>query len=332
MKTLLKILLGLVSVAVLVIVGGILYLNTAYPDVGEAPNLTVEATSARIERGAYLSKHVSLCVECHSERDYSRFAGPVEASTYGKGGELFGEEMGFPGSFYASNLTPANIGDWTDGELYRAIAEGVGKDGRPLFPIMPYVHYGKMTREDIYSIIAYIRTLEPIEHEVPASEATFPMSLIMRTIPAKAQHAESIPPPSDLVAYGRYMIGAAGCMDCHTPMEKGEFIEGMDYAGGSEFPIPPGVVRAVNITPDEETGIGSWTEEMFIQRFRSYADSVYVDQPLGPTDFNTIMPWRMYAGMTDQDLRAIFAYLKSEIPPVKNAVVRFTPKGSADSE
>ena len=325
MKTLLKILLGIVGVLAILAVGGVIYLNSAYPDVGEAPDITVERTAERIARGEYLALHVSMCIDCHSERDYTRFAAPVKSGTYGKGGELFGEQMGLPGNFHASNLTPANLKNWTDGELYRAITSGVGRDGRPLFPIMPYTHYGKMTREDIYSIIAYLRTLPPIEHAVPPSEAKFPMSLIMRTIPREAEHAESIPLPDDLIAYGKYMINAAGCAECHTPMEKGEFIEGMEYAGGMEFPLPAGTVRAMNITPDMETGIGGWTEDMFVQRFRSYADSLYAEPQLGRADFNTIMPWRMYAGMTDEDLRAMYAYLKSEVKPVKNPVMRFTP-------
>ena len=151
------------------------------------------------------------------------------------------------------------------------------------------------------------------------------MNLIMRSIPTAAVHPASIPDPSNLAAYGEYMINAAGCADCHTPMEHGEFIEGMMYAGGQEFPLPMGTVRSMNITPDEESGIGGWTEEMFVNRFRSYADSVYVDQPMGPTDFNTIMPWRMYADMTDLDLRAIYAYLSQKVTPVKNSVERFTP-------
>ncbi|MCB2204511.1 cytochrome C [bacterium] len=328
MKTLLKIVLGLVSILVIVVIGGIVYLNSAFPDVSDAPEISIERTPERIARGEYLALHVSMCIECHSERDYSRFAGPVVAGSHGKGGELFGEQMGFPGNFYAPNLTPANLSEWTDGELYRSITAGVTRDGRPLFPIMPYVHFGKMTREDVYSIIAYLRNLEPIENDIPESEANFPMNLIMRTIPRDGQPAERIPDPTDLVAYGGYMINAAGCTDCHTPMEKGEFIEGMEYAGGNEFPLPAGTVRSMNITPDEESGIGGWTEEMFVGRFRSYADSVYVDEPLAPTDYNSIMPWRMYAGMTDLDLRAIFAYLMHEVKPVSNTVERFTPVGS----
>ncbi|PLX32713.1 MAG: cytochrome C [Ignavibacteria bacterium] len=325
MKTLWKILMGLVGIVVVMVIGGILYLNSAFPDVGDAEDITVEATPERIERGRYLALHVSMCIDCHSERDWKRYAGPVVPGSEGHGGELFGEDMGLPGSFYAANLTPYHLGGWTDGELFRAITTGVSRDGRPLFPIMPYQLYGKMTREDIYSIIAYLRSLPVIEHDTPESNAGFPMNFIMRTIPVRASFADAIPDPSDRLAYGKYMTEAAGCMECHTTRDHGEPIEGMDYAGGMEFPLPAGIVRAQNITPDLETGIGAWTEEMFVQRFRSYADSVFVDATLGTSDFNTVMPWRMYAGMKDQDLRAIFTYLNEEVRPVRNRVERFTP-------
>lgn len=325
MKTLLKIVLGLVGILVVVAVGGILYLNSAFPDVGDPEDISVEATPERIERGRYLALHVSMCIDCHSERDWSRFAGPVVPGSEGRGGELFGENMGLPGNFYAANLTPHHLGEWTDGELFRAITTGVSRDGRPLFPLMPYKTYGKMTREDIYSIIAYLRSLPTINYDAEESEANFPMNLIMRTIPAEASFADAVPDPSDRLAYGKYMTEAAGCMDCHTPSDHGTPIEGMDYAGGMEFPLPIGTVRALNITPDTETGIGAWTEEMFVQRFRAYADSVYIDAPAGTLDYNTVMPWRMYAGMTDEDLRAIYSYLQEGVAAVNNQVVRFSP-------
>jgi mono/diheme cytochrome c family protein len=196
MKTLFKVLLGLVALVVIVVAGAIIYISSAYPDVGDAPDITVEATPERVARGEYLAMHVSMCVDCHSERDYTRFAAPVADGTHGKGGELFGENIGLPGNFYAANLTPAGIGDRTDGELYRAITAGVGRDGRALFPIMPYPHFGKMAREDVYAIIAFLRTLAPIENSVPASEASFPMNIIMRTIPQKSEHAPSVPDPA----------------------------------------------------------------------------------------------------------------------------------------
>ncbi|MBR9978812.1 MAG: cytochrome c [Bacteroidetes bacterium] len=323
MKIAWKLLSGFVSLLILVAGGGYFWMQTAYPNVSDAPDITVEITAKRIARGEYLAWNVSSCIECHSTRDFTRFAGPVKHEGIGAGGERFGEEMGLPGDFYAPNITPFALKEWTDGELYRAITAGVSRDGRPLFPIMPYPNYSRMDKEDIYSIIAYLRTLAPVESTVPTSKANFPMNLIMRTIPADARH-EKRPSPESRLPYGRYVVTAAACADCHTMREKGEPLPGMEYAGGFEFTLPVGVVRSANITPDSETGIGSWTEEMFIQRFRMYADSVFTEPVLGPTDFNTPMPWRLYANMTDEDLRAIYAYLQS-IKPVKHLVERFTP-------
>lgn len=324
MKIVRKIALALGVLLVVVVGGGYIFLHAAYPKVGSAPELKVEITPERLARGEYLANHVTGCIDCHSTRDYTRYAAPMVEGSQGRGGERFTEEMGFPGTFYAPNITPHHLGDWTDGELYRAITSGVSKDGRPLFPVMPYPDFGKMDKEDIYSIIAYIRTLEPVKSEVPASEPSFPMNLIMRTIPADPAHAPR-PSRTDKLAYGRYLVSAAGCTHCHTPMEKGEPLPGMTLAGGAEFALPGGMLRTSNITPDVETGIGSWTEDMFVQRFKMFVDSSYVEPKIGPNDFQTIMPWLFYAGMEEADLRAMYAYLRT-VKPVKHAVERFTPK------
>jgi hypothetical protein len=76
------------------------------------------------------------------------------------------------------------------------------------------------------------------------------------------------------------------------------------------------------LTP-HANGLGSWTEEMFVQRFKMYGEN-YVPEKLGPNDFQTIMPWMMYAGMNEDDLKAIFAYLKS-LPPTDNKIEKFIP-------
>lgn len=93
--------------------------------------------------------------------------------------------MGFPGVFISSNITPAGIGDWTDGELFRLITTGVKRDGTPIFPVMPYMNYGKMDEEDIKSVIAYIRTLEPVQTNHPVSKADFPFSMTFGQFPKK---------------------------------------------------------------------------------------------------------------------------------------------------
>jgi cytochrome c553 len=125
------------------------------------------------------------------------------------------------------------------------------------------------------------------------------------------------------VAYGRYLSMIASCADCHTPAEKGEPVPGMDYAGGFEFKFPGGTVRSLNITPDPETGIGIWTKEDFVARFKAFADSASQNVPVTMNEFNTPMPWIMYAGMSDEDLGAIYTYLRT-LKPVKNQVEKFT--------
>lgn len=322
MKKIWKIILIALALIVVAITGLIGYVKTALPDIAEAEDLKIDYTAERIARGEYLATHVSMCLDCHSTRDYSKFAAPTIPGTEGKGGELFGRTMGFPGDFYAPNITPAGIGDWTDGELLRAITTGVSKDGHALFPVMPYPNFGQLDKEDIYSIIAYIRTLKPIENKVPASEADFPVSILLNTMPQEANFT-TIPDQKELIAYGKYLTTASSCTECHTPMDKGQRIQEKYMAGGFEFPLPDGtVVRSVNLTPDKQTGLGNWTEEQFISRFKMYSDSTYVPQTVGPGDFKTVMPWSEYTHLKEGDLKAIFAYLKT-IPAVNNSVERF---------
>lgn len=328
MKKIFKVIGILLIIVVLAIVAIIVYIKVALPDVGEPPQLTVEATPERVGRGKYLANAVTVCMDCHSTRDWSKFSGPVTSGTHGKGGERFDQSLGFPGVFYSKNITPSGISSYSDGELYRVITTGVNKQGKAMFPIMPYPYYGKMDDEDIYSIIAYVRTLTPIENPVQESEADFPMSVILNTIPAKGSPVKR-PDPSDKIAYGGYMVNASGCIECHTQVEKGQIIRDLAFSGGRDFTFPDGsVVRSANITPDPETGIGKWTEEFFIQSFKAYADSSYVTPSVRPGEYNTIMPWTMYCNMNVEDLGAIYAYLKT-VAPMKNSVIKFQPSQTA---
>lgn len=84
-----------------------------------------------------------------------------------------------------------HLGSWSDGEIYRAIAEGVNREGRPMFPMMPFLAIGKLDKEDVLSIIAYLRSLRPAGAEQPANSLSFPFNLIARTIPVPAQHVTS---------------------------------------------------------------------------------------------------------------------------------------------
>lgn len=321
MRVILKILLGVGILLFVVMGGGVLVLKTAFPDVGEAPDVKVDATPEQIERGRYLAYHVSSCIDCHSAREWQYYAAPLQAGTEGQGGEVFPEEMGLPGTLVAPNITPAALGDWTDGEIIRAFTSGVNKHGDALFPLMPYPMYAQMSQEDVYAIVAYLRTLKPIDHTPPRSQLRFPMSLIVNTIP-KPYTPVSAPDRSDSVAYGRYLTTIAACGECHTQKDHGQPLPGMELAGGFEFPLPTGkVVRSANITPDADTGIGNWTKAYFIAQFKRFAKPESHTIPI-EDGYNTVMPWTMYAGMTDADLGAIYDYLRT-IPAVKNGVDKF---------
>ena len=322
MKKLLKI-LGVLLLILLLGIGAVLaYVSFALPGIDAPADLKVDLTPERIERGRYLANSVCLCMDCHGERDWTVFAAPPKPGTLGAGGERFDRTMQFPGEFYSRNLTPFALKEWSDGEIYRAITSGVSRDGHPFFPVMPYPNYNRLATEDVHSIIAYLRSLDPIETApYPASQVDFPLNFILRTIPEPAQPMEK-PAPTD-PDYGAYMANAASCIECHTHTVKGERV-GKPYAGGFVFNMPNGgVLRSANITP-HETGIGSWSKEQFIERFKMYVDSGYTPPPVDMRagEFQTVMPWSMYATMTEQDLGAIYDFLRT-VEPVESVVVKW---------
>lgn len=307
----LKILGVLAVLLILVLLGGFIYLKTALPNVGDAPDLVIESTLERLEHGKYLANAVMGCMDCHAQRDFSLFAGPVVDGTRGAGGEHWGHHNGFDGELVAPNITPYALKDWTDGEIYRAITMGVDKDGNALFPIMPYLKYGQLADEDIYSVIAYLRTVPPIVSETPERDLDFPLNLIVNTIPLKQEQKMEKTTIANRIAHGKYMLTAAACAECHTPQEKGEFITELELAGGFEFLMPNGTVcRSVNITPCRETGIGEWSSQEFVDRFNAYDDD-FEPHKVANGEYNTIMPWGYYAYMKDEDLESIYAYLQS---------------------
>lgn len=324
MKRFKKILIWILSLMAIAILSIFIYLKFVLPDVGDMEPVQMISSPELVARGNYLANHVTICMDCHSKRDWSKFSGPPDPASLGMGGELFDQRVGFPGTYYAKNITPTGIARYTDQELFRVITTGVTKEGRALFPVMPYPYYGQMDKEDIYAIIAYIRTLAPIENTVPESDPDFPMSLIINTIPHKATFSKR-PVKEDVLNYGKYLVTASSCIECHTLTNKGILVAGREFAGGREFPFPNGaIVRSKNITPDRETGIGSWSEAEFLSVFQARAEEAKSQTPLKADQFNTIMPWAMYAGMEEEDLKAVFAYLKS-IKPIKNTVEFYSP-------
>jgi mono/diheme cytochrome c family protein len=277
-----------------------------------------------LERGEYLAVHVANCIECHSQHDMTKYSIPVVPGTEGGGGFAFDEKLGLPGVLYGKNITPdsaTGIGTWTDEEILRAMTQGISKNGDTLFPLMPYTHFNRMAKDDLLSIIAYIRTLKPISNKVPPRNLMVPMAVVY---PGKflqpSIDGNVRPPASDVVKYGEYMTTMADCGNCHSPQTPAGPDMTRMFAGGYTFDIGTNKVNSANITPDSLTGIGAWTEAMFVDKFAKYRDKSLTQQPAG--NQNTIMPVSLYAGMTDEDLKAIYAYLRT-VKPISNKVEKF---------
>ena len=322
MKNKLKIVSYLIGILLAIIIALLSYVKFKLPNVGDAPNLKVELSTQNIERGKYLANHVMVCIDCHSTRDWSLYSGPIVKGTEGKGGESFDQRFGFPGKYVSKNLTPFHLKNWTDGEIFRAITTGVSKDGNALFPIMPFHNYGQLDENDINAVIAFIRTLPSVPFDVEPSSSDFPINFIINTKTQKAKFT-TIPNKLNTLEYGKYLVTAANCYDCHTKQEKGKFV-GEAFAGGMAFKLSDKLtLRSANITSDKESGIGNWSKELFIQKFKQYEDSSFVLPKANLNELQTVMPWTMYAGMTVDDLSAIYTYLQST-KAVKNKVEHFS--------
>lgn len=286
----------------------------------------IEATPERLARGEYLTLHVTDCLGCHSDFHFDRFAVPIKAGTEGQGGFPFDKGLGVPGLVQAQNITPdpeTGIGRWTDGEVLRAMREGVDRDGRALFPMMPYPALREMSDEDARATVAYLRTLKPIRHAVTPKRLDFPVNLLVKFSPKPVTGPIATPSAKDGLAYGKYLVTIGGCGICHTPIDgKGRPIPGMEFSGGFPFPGPWGLVVSANLTPDPDNYMGQASRDEFIGRFKSFAGLDGANAPVAPPGRNTVMAWPRFAGMTSEDLGAIYDYLKT-VRPIKKKVVSF---------
>ena len=310
-----KILLAVVCLLALVAVGAITFTIGWRPFIGpRARRLTdrhFEATPQRLARGKYLVEGVLVCLDCHSEHDWKAAGYPIFPGMEGSG-EIFPEE-GLPGRIVAPNLTPdadTGVGKWTDDQLARAIREGIGHDGRALFPMMPYQHYRSLPDEDLASVVVYLRSLPPVRHPLPKTEIIFPVRYLIRSVPQPWTAPVVAPDLSTPEQRGAYLVNLALCADCHTPTVRGEPIPGRDFAGGQKFVGPWGTITSANLTPDA-SGIPYYDEKLFIQAMRT--------GQVGARALHALMPWQVYRNMTDEDLKAIFAYLRT-LKPVYNEV------------
>jgi hypothetical protein len=271
-----------------------------------------ERTPERWARGKYLTENVTACMDCHSPHDWSKHDAPIPAGMEGAGGDM-SVIKGLPGRVTAPNLTPdpeTGTGNWSDDALARAIREGIGHDGRTLFPMMPYEHFRHLPDEDLASIVVYLRSLPAVRNPLPRTEIIFPVKYLIRSVPEPIEAPVAPPDLSTPVKRGAYLVEIAGCTDCHTPQDRGQPVNGMEFGGGQVFEGPWGKVASANLTPDA-SGISYYDEDLFVQTIRTgYVKS---------RELNQIMPWHVYRNMTDEDLKGIFADLKT-LTPVRHNV------------
>ena len=298
---------------------GFAYLYFRKPASRPPRDIKVSMTPERIARGKYIFT-LADCDGCHSPHDDSKLYYPAIEARRGSGQEM--TEEGAPGRLRPSNITPdpeTGIGKWTDGEKIRAIREGIGRDGRALFPMMPYELYRHMSDEDVESLVAYLNSLAPVSNKLPQTQINFPVSMMIKGSPSPVENAVPVPPRGNQIAYGEYLVTVGVCEGCHTPFERGSFDASKRLAGGRRFSMPGYTVVSANITPDADTGIGNWSLDYFLERFRRHRGVAVEQLPPVNKEQWTIMPWRNLAQLPDEDLAAIYAYLKSR-PPVSHKV------------
>lgn len=274
-----------------------------------------EATPQRLARGKYLVDGVMGCFGCHTDQDWSKPGAPPVAGKEGSGHVWSDQEMPW---LVAPNITPdkeTGAGNWSDDTMARAIREGIGHDGRVLFPMMPYPDYRQMSDEDLASVIAYVRTVPSVRNQLPTTKMPFPLNFFMQNVPQPIDVAVPVPDQSTPVARGAYLVRMGACADCHTPQEKGQPLPGMDFAGGFLIHEPKGDVVSANITP-AASGIGYYNDISFVQAMRI--------GKVGARPLHGSMPWYFYGKMTDDDLKSVFAFLQT-VKPVKHQLDNTEP-------
>ena len=289
---------------------------TALP---EASTEMVPMTANRIDRGKYIVEGIGACGFCHT----STLHGIPVVEEHLAGGNIY-DEPGL-GTIPVPNITSemeTGVGGWTDGELIRAIREGVDNKGLVLFPVMPYSAYKDMSDNDVRAVVAYLRTLPQVANEIPARKLAFPLNMVFSLFTPKRVPVSNVPdpPPGDPIVLGKYLVALGRCSECHTPFKSGGFEPDMSkyMAGGRPYSGPWGTTYSANLTPDKETGLGEHADDEIIMLLRT---GRHESEELRPP-MSLLVPHLKQ--VTSEDLDAIVAYLRS-IPPIENVVPEFVP-------
>lgn len=260
------------------------------------PAISASSDPNVILRGKQLIFGAAHCADCHSTSNTDsliKLGQPVDLT----GGFVFDLPLG---KIYAKNITPdkeTGIGNYTDAEIARALRYGVHPDGTVVFNFMAF---HDMSDDDMTAIISYLRAQRPVKYKVPDND----LNLLGKAV--KAFMVKPVGPRGEIrkqvtsdstAAYGEYLANnVAACGGCHTERTLSGDFTGEAYAGGN---VIEGITTP-NITPDSSGRIFGWSQQHFIDRFR-----------MGKLVKGTPMPWPSYGRMSDDELKAIYAYLKS---------------------
>ncbi|MEO8453356.1 MAG: cytochrome c [Gemmatimonadota bacterium] len=282
------------------------------PDKVERIHVTAKPDAAdpharQLARGAYVVK-AGGCLVCHTALGPN---GP-DFTNAGAGGLEMPDPVA--GTWRTPNITPdkaSGIGSWTDDQIARAIREGTRPDGTQLYAIMPFALYNRMTDADVKAVVAYLRTLRPIERVVAPNKN---LKIPQPTVPPPANAPDVT---TDPVKHGEYLASMMVCGHCHmTPGEPDHL-----FGGGLDMTISTlgtGKLYAPNITPDKGTGIGAWSEENLYATLKTM---------VRPTGKAILPPMSLlqagWSQLEEADLRAVATYIH-QLPAIKHAVLPST--------
>jgi mono/diheme cytochrome c family protein len=281
----------------------------------ELPALAASNDSSLIARGKAFVQGPAHCVNCHSPANAdSLIAAGLEVPLSG------GVKFALPvGDIYSKNITPdkeTGIGNLSDAEIARVLRYGVHADGTAVYDFMPF---HDMTDEDLVSVISYLRSVKPVYNKVPEDQlnviGNVVKAFMVKPVGPRGPIAKSIRKDTS-AAYGRYLaVSVADCQGCHTKRDMSGAITGELFAGGGTFQEKKGTFISPNLTPHPSGRINGWSEEMFIGRFRK-----------GKLLDGSPMPWNAFGRMSDDELRAIYNYLKTVKPVDNPSLVTFVAK------
>jgi mono/diheme cytochrome c family protein len=248
---------------------------------------SIPADAASVAHGEHIARAMASCAMCHGDD---------------LGGQML-EPPGPLGTLAAPNLTRGEGGlgrTFTDADWVRALRRGVHRDGTTLI-LMPSEAFVYMHESDVAALVAFLKQLPPVDRVMPQTRLALLGRALLVTGRFDTLIAEKTPPlpyppvvtPGPTAEYGRYIANFAGCHGCH----------GFGLSGGP-VPAPPGTPPATNLTPDPATGLARWTEADFERALRHGV------RPDG-RPINVFMPWPIFSHMTDDEVKALWAYLRS---------------------